>query len=99
MNTRQKLIHRSRYFFSPSTMRFFNSRLESVLAKGDDIYFVTSEQFIDTDGTADPRFYQVRISRLNVSEYQIDTIEPEGDKGYYSTLEDAKAAMKSIAGR
>lgn len=45
-------------FFSPNTMQFFNSRIESKPAYGDGehVYFLTSEQFED-----DPREYKVRV--------------------------------------
>lgn len=92
MNTRQILKDRSGHFFDKGAMQYFKSRLESVqsVPYSDDIYFVTSEKFED-----EPRFYQVRVNRLDVDHYDVFTISPHGG---YPTLAEAKAAMKSIAG-
>lgn len=47
------------HFFDRSSMAFFNSRIESTNVIGGK-YFVTSEQFVGSDGTRDPRKYTVR---------------------------------------
>ena len=49
-----------RFFFSPDTMRFFKSRVLPTVFEGvGGIYFVTSEQFVGSEG-AQPRRYTVR---------------------------------------
>ncbi len=49
-----------RFFFEPSTMRCFRSRIGSTVYQGQGgIYFVTSEQFVGSQGTS-PRKYSVR---------------------------------------
>jgi hypothetical protein len=54
--------HRAgRFFFSPSTMKFFNSRILPTVYQGPGgIYFITSEQFRGSNGVSDPRKYTVR---------------------------------------
>lgn len=50
-----------RFFFSPDTMRFFDSRIESGVIGGR--MFVTSEQFEDSRGNRPyPREFNVRIA-------------------------------------
>jgi hypothetical protein len=51
--------HLGSHFFEPATMRFFRSRIASwdVWANR---YFVTSEQFVDSNGIAAARKYTVR---------------------------------------
>lgn len=68
------------YWFSPDTMRFFNSRIESGLIRGR--YFVTSEAY-DEDA---PRRYSIRVAHDGGS---IDTV---GDFQGYQTLSEALAA-------
>jgi hypothetical protein len=49
------------FFFSKDTMRFFRSKVESdLLTIGDRQFFVTSEQFVPSDGPPDDRKYTVR---------------------------------------
>jgi hypothetical protein len=49
-----------RFFFEPNAMRFFRSRIGSTVYQGQGgIYFVTSEQFVGSQG-ASPRKYSVR---------------------------------------
>ena len=51
------------FYFSPDTMRFFRSRLPAyayVAESGLGWYFVTSEQFVGSQGAA-PRAYTVRF--------------------------------------
>lgn len=54
-------------FFSPGSMKFFRSRMESTLLKGG--YFITSEQFEDDE----PRTFAVR--RVEDTLGSIETIE------------------------
>lgn len=49
------------YFFSPSTLRFFASRIGQEVYEGlGGVYFTTSEQFRPSSGPAGPRRYTVR---------------------------------------
>ena len=71
----------SPYFFSPDTMRFFNSKVYRDVRKIDKGYlFLTSEVFGD-----EPRHYAVRFIDFNGS---IETIEK------YHSLKDAKEHLK-----
>jgi hypothetical protein len=76
-----------RYFFSPDTMRFFRSRVEPGVYGGR--VFITSEQFVGSDGTEFPRFWQLRVADDDggVSSY---------DEREYDTLESAQAAARSL---
>ena len=62
------------HFFSPDTMRFFNSRLLNIFralnADGTCGLFVTSDRF-DTD----PREYRVREYRIVDGRFEVDTLE------------------------
>jgi hypothetical protein len=50
-----------RHFFSPDTMRFFRSRVLPTVFQGPGgVYFITSEQFVGSDGVSKPRKYTVR---------------------------------------
>ena len=75
-----------RHFFEKSTMKFFNSKIESKLYGGK--YFVTSEQFDENS----KRKYTVRIANNDGS---IDTI---GRFSEFSSKEDAIEAIKKIIG-
>jgi len=74
-----------RHFFSPDTMRFFNSRT-STYCKGDDeagvLYFVTSEQ-----GDSLPRKYTARAMRPNGV---VDDI------GKFQAFDSARQAWRAI---
>lgn len=49
-----------RFFFSPDAMRFFRSRvLQTVFEGVGGVYFITSEQFVGSQG-ANPRRFTVR---------------------------------------
>lgn len=53
------------HYFSPNTMRFFNSRLHSTrIVSGDLAYFVTSKQQDHMDGTSEPRGWTARVARF-----------------------------------
>jgi hypothetical protein len=73
------------YFFSPSSMRFFRSKIasQSVI---NGRYFITSEQF---DANS-PRLYTIRIANDDGS---IDTV---GEFQGYETVEAAKRAAKNL---
>ena len=71
-----------RYWFSPDTMGFFNSRVESELVAGK--FFVTSEQR-DWDA---PRLYSIR--KYDPETHQIGTV---GDFQAFKTCQDALDAI------
>ncbi len=55
-------VAKGQHFFERSTMRFFNSKVERGVYQGPGgIYFVTSEQFVGSDGHRAPRKYTVRV--------------------------------------
>ncbi len=62
------------HFFSPDTMRFFNSRLLNIFRPLDETgargLFVTSDRF-DSDT---PREYRVRLYHFDTS-FEVDTLE------------------------
>lgn len=73
------------YFFSPSTMRFFRSKVASrTVINGR--YFITSEQFDDDS----PRLYTIR--RANDD----GTISTIGEFQQYETVTAAKAAAANL---
>lgn len=77
------------YFFSPDSMRFFNSRVSEKVHQGPGgIYFVTSEQF-DARST---RLYTVR--RFDPSGKGIDTV---GEFQQHSTSRQAHAEAARLA--
>lgn len=73
------------HFFDKDSMRFFRSRIESKMIRGR--YFITSEQFVGSDGTADPRRFTVRMVEDDGS------VESVGNFQGYATLAEAKAAV------
>lgn len=77
------------HWFSPATLRFFRTHLEGSPYGGD--VFVTSEQFVGSDGTADPRRYTVR--RM----LEDGTVETVGDFQQHDTLDDARRAARLAA--
>ncbi len=49
------------HFFDPSTLRFFRSKILPAVYQGPGgVYFVTSEQFVGSDGRAAARKFTVR---------------------------------------
>lgn len=63
------------YFFSPDTMRFFRSRvLSQTFPSPHGVYFVTSEQFVGSDGHKAPRRFTVRA--FNPESGDIHTVQP-----------------------
>jgi hypothetical protein len=77
----EKLGH---YFFSPSTLRFFKSRVGTRVYYGR--YFITSEQF-DYNS---PRLYTIRIANDDGS---IDTV---GEFQQYTTRAAAVRAIEKL---
>ncbi len=73
------------YWFSPDTMRFFKSKVETDLISG--CYFVTSEK-----GPSGPRRYTVRMVNTD------STIDTAGDfQGYATKLQALKAIIHLTA--
>lgn len=63
------------HWFTPSTKRFFRSRIGSQVYQGlGGIYFVSSEQFMGARGDSKPRRFTVR--RYDPNTDQIETAGP-----------------------
>ena len=78
------------FFFSPDTMRFFNSRvLDRVYQGNKGVYFVTSEKFRN-----EPRCYTVR--RFFEKSGKVDTV---GEHQEFSSAARAATQAKKLAGR
>lgn len=74
------------HFFDPDAMRFFRSRVLRGVIGGR--FFITSEQFVPSDGTPEPRRYTIRV----IDERgHVDTL---GDFQAYSTPAQARAAAR-----
>lgn len=82
---------RGHFFFSHSTMRFFDSRVEAGLYGGR--YFITSEQFHASDGTSAPRKYTIRCVKDDGS------IERVGDFEKTTDLEEARRTARELASK
>ena len=81
------------HFFERSTMRFFDSRIESQPYHGPGgIYFITSEQFHGSQGSA-PRKYTIR--QFNPENGHVWTAS-EFNK--LDCIDDAREAARSLAG-
>jgi hypothetical protein len=77
-----------RFFFSPSTMRFFKSRVVSKLYGGR--YFITREWAGDMGG-----IHTVRMANDDAS---IDTVySSTGEAHRYWDIEDARAVCRALA--
>lgn len=76
-------------FFSPDTMRFFNSHVYPGVIGGR--FFVTSEQFVGSDGVAAPRQFTVRRAADNGA---VDTV---GMNKAHPTEAEAREAAKGYA--
>jgi len=79
------------HWFSTSTMRFFESRAHPGVYGGR--YFISSEQFIDSRGNADPRRYTIREAAPD------GTVDTVGDFQGFPSLETAKAFAKELVDR
>lgn len=82
------------FFFEPSSMRFFNSRVEGRNVYGGR-YFITSEQFTGSDGVSAPRRFTLREAFADGS---INTV---GEFQAYFDRKDAADAARALvrAGR
>ena len=91
--------HAGSFFFSPSTMRFFKSRvLEGVYPGGDSkavpgavFYFVTSEVYGD-----DPRHYTVRRAVLGSQRDDRPAIDITTVGEHYATPAEARRAAREL---
>ncbi len=84
---------RGNYFFSPSTMRFFSSRVGAIYPYEGGAYFVTSEQFIPPGsqfGKRGPR-------RFTVRKWNGKTVTTIGAFQAYGSREAANAAAERAA--
>lgn len=84
------------YFFSPSTMAFFKSRVDpTTYVKDGKAYFITSEKFEDTRGNSEARKYTIREADVNTG-----IIKPEDDltkfQKYNSKAQAKKDLMKHL---
>lgn len=77
------------HFFSPDTLRFFRSRIESDVLGGR--LFITSEQFVASTGEADPRRYTVRVANDDAS--SINTVHGFQE---FDSLEEAHEAIVEL---
>ena len=80
---------KGQYFFSPSSMKFFGSRVsdDATMINGK-AYFVSSEQYSDGSRKS-PRRYTVRV--MDMESGSVDTV---GEFQEYSTRSDAYARLK-----
>lgn len=79
-----------RFWFSPSTMRFFKSKVgKTAYVRGKKAFFVSSEQFTSPEYTA-PRKYTVRIANLKTGD--IHTYSREGFQEFPSRAD----AMRKV---
>ena len=78
------------YFFSSKTMNFFNSKaygITKTTEKG--AYFITSEFFVHSDGSKDPKTYKVRFCHLSGL---INSVKGE----VFNSYEEAKNCLNSL---
>lgn len=87
--------HRGHYF-DKDTMRFFRSRVLSPAFPGrDEVYFVTSEQFVSySTGTIKPRMYTVRA--FNPVTDNIRTVQPFNELSRYKALRIARELAETV---
>ena len=80
-------------YFDRATMRFFRSRVESKAYNGPGgCYFITSEQFVGSNGIADPRKYSVR--KVSEDGGGINTVR---DFNSILSIEDARAIARKLS--
>jgi hypothetical protein len=79
------------HWFERSTLRFFNSRILAKVYQGPGgIYFVSSEQFVGSQGAA-PRKFTVR--QFDPKTGDVDTVGEFNEL----TMSEAKAGAKALA--
>ena len=78
-----------RHWFDPGAMDFFSTRIEGPVHGGR--YFVTSEQFVASDGSTHQRRYTVRVAG---DDGEVSTV---GDFQAFDTPEEAHAFAADLA--
>ena len=77
------------FWFSQGTMRFFRSQVENTIYQGPGgVFFISSEQFVPSDGSVCPRRYTVR--RFNPLTADIRTVREFDEMSKEQTIELAK---------
>lgn len=83
------------HFFDRDTMRFFRSRvLWQAFPGKTEVYFVTSEQFVGSDGYKADRMYTVRA--FNPATDDIRTVNPFNKLSRYKALRVAKDLAETV---
>jgi hypothetical protein len=81
------------YYFEPSAMRFFDSKIEPRVYQGDGgIFFVTSEQFHGSDGRSAPRKWSV--CKFNPETGDVDRHGPFNEMDRTEAMRTAKRAAR-----
>lgn len=87
-------VHKG-HFFDAGTMRFFKSRILTPAFEGkDEVYFVTSEKFVGSDGHGKPRHYTVRA--YNPQTDDIRTVPPFNELSKYRALKVARELAETV---
>jgi hypothetical protein len=81
------------YFFTPESMKFFNSRVGGdAFVKGSRAFFITSERFSDpAEHISEPRKFTIRSMRLKTGE-----ISTEGKFQEFPTMAQAKKRLMEL---
>lgn len=77
-----------RYWFSESTLQFFSSKFSQGLTVHHGRFFISSEQFVGSDGSKGQRLYTVRIAADDGS------ISDLGDFQQHGSVQSAVLAIK-----
>ena len=82
------------HFFEANALRFFNSKISSTVYQGEGgVFFVTSEQFVPTDGSPPyPRMFTVRRFMPETGDVRTASTFQE-----FKTVEEARAAARYYA--
>jgi hypothetical protein len=81
------------YFFSPDTMRFFDSRVGGeAFVKGGNAYFITSEKFTDpVEHISNPRKFTIRSMDMRTG-----SVSTVGEFQGFSTESQAKKKLREL---
>ena len=86
---KQKNAAAGQHFFDPEALRFFRSKVLSQVYEGPGgIFFVTSEQFVGSDGIPAKRAYTVR--RFNPADADMTTMGGFNQRTLYQAVRLAK---------
>lgn len=98
-STTQDIIRRHKgHYFEPGTMRFFRSRvLWQVFPGKEEVYFVTSERFVGSDGKGKPRHFTVRA--YNPVTDDIRTVPPFNELTRHVALRTARDLAQTVGAR